>query len=92
MSVLAPEQFHGAAAPFADAMEIADGPLGCVERSRFGLTARLMIVTIAAVMIAIGSFSITRLSLSRENALRDRLSAARSVAMVFAADSPSPSQ
>ena len=92
MSVLAPEQFQGAAAPFADAMEIADGSIGRVEHSRFGLTARLMVVTIAAVMIAIGSFSITRLSLSRENALRDRLSAARSVAMVFAADSPSPSQ
>ncbi len=91
MSVLAPEQFNGAVAPLIDAR---DGAIEEVRVSRrgFGLTSRLMVITIAAVIAVISIFGITRLSLSRENALRDRMFAARTAAMVFASDSPSPSK
>ena len=47
-------------------------------------------LTIASVVVTISVFYVTRLSLSRENWLRDRLFAAETAAMVFGADEPAP--
>ena len=50
----------------------------------------MLALTIAVVVAAIAMFYVTRLSLSRENWLRDRLVAAQTAAIVFGADQQAP--
>jgi signal transduction histidine kinase len=93
MSVLAPERFRGANAPFPDARAGASDNQARPGRRRIGLAGPLMSITITGVLLAIAIFCVTRLSISREMALRDKLFAAQTVATVFASDSPdSPPQ
>jgi hypothetical protein len=90
MSVLAPEEFRAPVAPFTEASLEVAAVKACPTRKRIGLTGRLLMLTIASVVLAITMFYVTRLSLSRENWLRDRLFAAETATIVFAADEPAP--
>jgi signal transduction histidine kinase len=90
MSILAPDQFGAASAPYAEASFEAPAKRACPPRKRIGLAGRLLILTIASVAVTMNVFYVTRLSLSRENWVRDRLFAAETATMVFGADEPAP--
>ena len=90
MSVLAPDQFRAPVAPFAEAANVAPAEKVCAARKRIGLAGRLLMLTIASVVVTISVFYVTRLSLSRENWVRDRLIDAETAAMVFGAEEPAP--
>jgi signal transduction histidine kinase len=51
-----------------------------------GLAGRLLVLTIGSVLLVLTLFYSTRLSISRENWLRDRIVAARTATLVFGAD------
>ena len=90
MSVLAPDQFRAPGAPYTEGALEAPAAGTRAPRKRIGLAGRLLLLTIASVVVTISVFYMTRLSLSRENWLRDRLFAAETAAMVFGADEPAP--
>ena len=61
--------------------------LGRAARLRgMGLAGRLLVLTIGSVLLVLTLFYSTRLSISRENWLRDRIVAARTATLVFGAD------
>ena len=90
MSILAPDRLRATVAPYAEASLEAPAAKVCAGRKRLGLAGRLLMLTIASVVVTMTVFFVTRLSLSRENFLRDRLFAAQTAAMVFGAEDPAP--
>ena len=89
MSALAPDTAREATAPVVlSVSQRTAAPRGV--RRRLGLAGRLLTLAIGSVLTAILLFYVTRLALSRENWLRDRLVAAQTAALVFGADQPSP--
>jgi signal transduction histidine kinase len=73
------------AAPVAPPVDIARGEPTAVFRS-LGLTGRLLMLTIGSVLLVLTLFYSTRLSVARENWLRDRLVASRTATLIFGND------
>jgi signal transduction histidine kinase len=57
-----------------------------------GLAARLLLLTIGSVLLALSLFYVTRLSFARENWLRDRLMAAQAAALVYGGAHEAPTR
>ena len=90
MSILARDNSREVAPTVTVSPIGAERASGHSRRRSLGLAGRLLMLAIGSVMTAILMFYVTRLSLSRENWLRDRLIAAQTAVLVFGADQPSP--
>ena len=80
------ESARGVVAPPIEAPAEGSLPQAKAYARRLGLTGRLLMLTIGSVLLVLALFYTTRLSVARENWLRDRLVAARTATLVFGAD------
>lgn len=60
------------------------------RRARVGLAGRLLLVTVASVVLSVTVFYLTRVSAAHDNWLRERLTAAHTAAVVFDATGDAP--
>jgi signal transduction histidine kinase len=86
MSSLTRETPRGLVAPSTDAILEAARVRAPLRTRGLGLTGRLLILTIGSALLVLALFYTTRLSVARENWLRDRLVAARTATLVFGTD------